>query len=100
MDFMILLHHSATGFLFLLVNMCYAMRYPEDILLRGMQVAGVARALVQFFSQVGLPKEILTDKGTTFMLTLVKQLCKLLKIKQLFTTIYHPQMDDFVKRMN
>lgn len=80
--------------------MDYATIYPEAVLLRGMQVTGVARALLKFFSRVGVPKEILTDKGPTFTSNLMKQLCKLLEIKNLFTTIYHPQTDDLVKRMN
>lgn len=43
--------------------MYYTTRYPEAIPLWGMQVAGVMRALLQMFSRVGMPKDILTSKG-------------------------------------
>lgn len=65
-----------------------------------MQVSGVARALLQLFARMGIPKEILTDKGTSFTSNLLKHLCRLLQIKQLFTMIYHPQTDGLVECMN
>lgn len=34
------------------------------------------------------------------MLALLKQLCQTLDTRQLFTIIYHPQMDGLVERMN
>lgn len=71
--------------------MDYATHYPKAIPLWGMQVAGVVRALLQMFSLVGIPKEILTDKGVSFTSNLMRQLCRMLQIKQLFTTIYLPQ---------
>lgn len=52
------------------------------------------------FSRVGIPKEILTDKGTLFTSNLMRQLCRLLQIKQLFMTIYHLQTDGLVERLN
>lgn len=65
-----------------------------------MHVQGVAQGLLHFFSHVGLPWEILTDRGATFTSALTKQLCTLLGICQIFTTIYHPQTDGLVERMN
>lgn len=88
------------GHHFLLVIVDYVTRYPDAIPLQGMQVSGMARALVQMFSRVGIPKEILTDQGTSFTSNLMQQLCRLLQIKQIFTTNYHPQTDGLVERMN
>lgn len=96
MDFIGPLPHSSRGHRFRFVIMDYATRYPEAIPLIGMHVAEVARALVQLFLRVGIPKEILTDKGTSFTSGLMRQLCHLLQIKQLFTSIYHPQTDGLV----
>lgn len=75
MDFVGPLPRTTRGHRFLLVIVDYATRYPDAIPLRGMQVSGVARALVQYFSRVGIPKEILTDQGTSFKSRLLKQLC-------------------------
>ena len=41
---------------------------------------------MQFFSSVGFPREILTDRGTNFMSTLLKQVYQLLGIRSLRTT--------------
>lgn len=100
MDFIWPLPRTARGHRFQLVIMDYATRYLEAFPLRGMQVSGVVRALIQLFSRVGVPKKILTDKGTSFTSRLMHQLCKLLQIKQLFTTVYHPQTDELIERMN
>lgn len=71
---------STRGYRYLLVIMDYATRYPKAVPLKGMQVAGMTQALLQFVSRVGLPREILTDKGATFTLSLLKQLCQALGI--------------------
>lgn len=52
---------DSPGHCFALVLMDYATRYPEVVPLRGMQAAGVARALMHLFAQVGLPREVVTD---------------------------------------
>lgn len=100
MDFLEPLPRTARGHHFLLVIVDFITRYPETIPLMGMQVTGVARALLQLFSCIGIPKKILIDKGTSFTSSLLRQLRKLLQIKQLFTMIYHPQTDGLVERMN
>lgn len=97
MDFVGPLPRSARGRWFLLVIVDYAAHFLKAIPLHRMHVSGIARALLQLFSQVGLPKELLTDKGTSFTSNLLKQLCCLLKVKQIFKTIYHPQTDGMVR---
>lgn len=89
MDFMGPLPRSTRGHRFLLVIVDYATQYLEAIPLHGMHISRVANALLQLFSRVGFPKEILTDKGLSFTANLLRQLCHLLKVKQLFMTIYH-----------
>lgn len=100
MDFVGALPRSARGYRFLLVIMDYDTRYPIAVPLRGMQVVGVARAVLQIFALVGILKEILMDKRTSITSNLMKLMCKMLCIKQLFTTIYHPQVDRLVEQMN
>lgn len=91
---------SCAGNRFLLVITDYATRYPEVFPLKSVKAKYVATCLVQFFSRVGLPAEILTDQGTNFMSNLLKQVYQLLGIKSLRTTPYHPQTDGLTERFN
>lgn len=76
MDFMGPLPRSTRGFRFLRVTMDYASQYLEAILLQMMQTIAVAQALIRYFGQVGLPKQVLMDRGTSFTSALMKQLCR------------------------
>ena len=62
---------SKTGNRYMLVIADYATNYPEVFPLKS-----VAFSLIQFFSRVGFPCEILTDQGTNFMSVLLKQVYK------------------------
>ena len=91
---------SARGHQNILVILDYATRYPEAIPLRKVSSKAIARELFQMFSRTGFPKEILTDQGTPFMSKVMADLCKLFQIKQLRTSVYHPQTDGLVERFN
>ncbi len=84
----------------ILVIIDYATRYPEAIPLRKATAKAIAQELFLLSSRVGIPAEILTDQGTPFMSRLMADLCRLLKVKQLRTTVYHPQADGLVGRFN
>ena len=60
----------------------------------------VSNALIQVFTRVGLPKEIVHDQGTNFMSNIMKNtcLCKNLGIQQILTTPYHPQTNGLTER--
>ncbi|XP_026050763.1 uncharacterized protein LOC113037671 [Carassius auratus] len=91
---------SRSGNRFMLVITDYSTRYPEVFPLKSVKAKPVATSLVQLFSRVGFPAEILTDQGTNFMSTLLKQVYQLLGIKSLRTTPYHPQTDGLTERFN
>ncbi|XP_024117097.1 uncharacterized protein LOC112138718 [Oryzias melastigma] len=91
---------SKYGNRFMLVITDYATKYPEVFALKSVKAKTVASCLVQFFSRVGFPKEILTDQGTNFMSKLLKDVYQLLGIKSLRTTPYHPQTDGLTERFN
>jgi len=91
---------SKSGNRFMLVVTDYATKYPEVFPLKSVKAKTVAWCLVQFFSRVGFPKEILTDQGTNFMSKLLKDVYQLLGIKGLRTTPYHPQTDGLTERFN
>ncbi len=100
MDLVGPLPKSARGHEHILVIVDYAIRYPEAVPLRKAMAKNIAHELFLFFSRVGIPAEILTDQGTPFMSRLMADLCRLLQVKQLRTTVYHPQMDGLVERFN
>ncbi|XP_063075477.1 uncharacterized protein LOC134465637 [Engraulis encrasicolus] len=91
---------SARGHQYILVIVDYATRYPEAIPLRKATSQQIAKELFLLSTSLGIPKEILTDQGSPFMSRVMKDLCTLLKIKQLRTSVYHPQTDGLVERFN
>ena len=91
---------SARGYRFVLVLVDYATRYPEAVPLRTISAKSVAQALFQVISRVGIPKEILTDQGTLFMSRTLRELYGLLGVKSIRTSVYHPQTDGLVERLN
>uniref|UniRef100_A0A9J7Y940 Gypsy retrotransposon integrase-like protein 1 n=1 Tax=Cyprinus carpio carpio TaxID=630221 RepID=A0A9J7Y940_CYPCA len=100
MDLVGPLPKSARGHEHILVIVDYATRYPEAIPLRKATSKAIAQELFLLCSRVGIPREILTDQGTPFMSRTMADLCHLLKVKQLRTTVYHPQTDGLVERFN
>uniref|UniRef100_A0A8C5PIZ8 Integrase catalytic domain-containing protein n=1 Tax=Leptobrachium leishanense TaxID=445787 RepID=A0A8C5PIZ8_9ANUR len=100
MDLVGPLPKSARGHQYILVIMDYATRYPEAIPLRQTSAKNIAKELLQVFSRVGIPKDLLTDQGTPFMSRVTKELCKLFKVTHLRTSVYHPQTDGLVERFN
>uniref|UniRef100_A0A8C5D858 Gypsy retrotransposon integrase-like protein 1 n=1 Tax=Gouania willdenowi TaxID=441366 RepID=A0A8C5D858_GOUWI len=100
MDIVGPVERSKSGYRYMLVISDYATKYPEVFPLKNIKAKTVAFCLVQFFSRVGFPREILTDQGTNFMSTLLKQVYQLLGIRRLRTTPYHPQTDGLTERFN
>ncbi|KAL0199468.1 hypothetical protein M9458_008008, partial [Cirrhinus mrigala] len=100
MDLVGPLPKSARGHEHVLVIVDYATRYPEAIPLRKATAKSIAKELFLLCTRVGIPGEILTDQGTPFMSRLMANLCRLLQVKQLRTTVYHPQTDGLVERFN
>ena len=85
---------------FVLVLVDYATRYPEAVPLCNISAKSVAQALFQVISRVGIPKEILTDQGTSFMSRTLRELYELLGIQYIKTSMYHPQTDGLLERFN
>ncbi|XP_052406338.1 uncharacterized protein LOC127952096 [Carassius gibelio] len=100
MDIVGPLERSKTGYKYMLVICDYATRFPEVFPLKNIKAKAIASCLVQLFSRVGIPKEILTDRGTNFTSQLLQQVYQLLGIKGLRTTPYHPETDGLVERFN
>ena len=97
MDIVRPLPRSSTGRRFMLVICDYATHYLD---LRNIDANTVAEELLKFFARVGVPEEILTDRGTNFTSQLSTEVYRLLQIKLIRTTPYHPQTDGLVERFN
>jgi hypothetical protein len=91
---------SEGGHRYILIIVDYATRYPEAVPLRKIDTISVAEALLEVFSRVGFPNEILSDLGTQFTSDLMKEICRLVSIKQLFTTPYNPKCNGLTERVN
>ena len=53
--------------------MCTSTRFPEAIPLRNIKTPAIVKALVKFFTVVGLPKSIRSDQGSKFMSRVFQQ---------------------------
>ncbi|XP_069980180.1 uncharacterized protein [Penaeus vannamei] len=85
---------------FLLTIIDVATRYPEAIPLRRITTRNVVKALINFFSQVGLPTVIQSDQGSNFTSRLYEKVMKSLGIQQCRSTVYHPQSRGVVERFH
>nr|KAG5702720.1 hypothetical protein BaRGS_013357 [Batillaria attramentaria] len=78
----------------------YATRYPEAVALPSIEAERVAEALVEIWSRVGVPREVLSDRGSQFVSDMMQQTHALLSIKGKTTTPYHAQCNGLVERFN
>lgn len=65
MDIVEPLGKSSAGHQYILMICDYATMYSEAFPLRSINTTKIIQALVQLFSRVGIPEEILTDQGKT-----------------------------------
>ena len=86
------------GHKYILTIVDYGSRYPDAILLSTITSEVVADALVEYFSRVGLPEEILTDRGSNFNNQLIDHFYDLFGIRSIKTPAYHPETDRMVER--
>ena len=85
---------------FILTTACMATCWPDAIALKSITAKSVAEAAIEIFSRMGLPYQILTDRGSQFTGGLAKQLTSLMGIEKLHTTAYHPQTNGVLERLH
>ena len=85
---------------YILTMIDYAMRYPEAVALSGIEIERVAEALVEMFSRVGIPDEMLTDCGSQFTAEVMKEVSRLLSLQQITTTPYLPICNGLIERFH
>ena len=75
-----------------------ATRYPEAIPMKGIDTIQCAEELVNIFSRIGIPREILSDQGSQFVSDLMREVSRLLSVRQLQVTPFHAQCNGLVER--
>ncbi|XP_064478117.1 uncharacterized protein LOC135391692 [Ornithodoros turicata] len=91
---------SEGGNRYILTVVDYATRFPEAVALPSIETERVAEALLNIFSRVGLPDEILSDRRSNFTSDLMREISRLLSVRQLTTTPYHPMANGLVENFN
>ena len=91
---------SEKGHPYILTLVDYATRYPEAVPLKNIETETVAEALLDMYSRLGIPEEVLSDLGTQFVSKCMEEVSTLLPIKRLTTTWYHPICNGLVERFN
>ncbi|XP_068240045.1 uncharacterized protein [Palaemon carinicauda] len=91
---------ASDGSRYILTIVDYATRYPEAVALKNIDSVTVAEALLSVFSRVGIPKEVLSDRGTQFTSEVMQEFNRLLSIKSITTTPYHAMCNGLVEKFN
>ena len=92
------LREAGHRYILTLVN--YTSRYPKAVPLKKITTEAVAEALLDTYSRVGIPEEVLTNQGTQFMLECMQEVSRLLSIKGLTSMPYHSIFNGLVERWN
>ncbi|KAJ0177013.1 hypothetical protein K1T71_007022 [Dendrolimus kikuchii] len=72
----------------------FSSAYP----IRSTTAEETSECLLHYISIFGIPKMILTDQGPNFTSDLFKKTCEFLKIKNLWSSPYHPQTQGALER--
>ncbi|XP_065894244.1 uncharacterized protein [Dysidea avara] len=91
---------TRAGNQYLLTIMCASTRFPEAIPLRNIKADKIVKALIKFFTFVGLPKVVQSDQGSNFMSGLFQSVMVQLGIHQVKSTAYHPQSQGALERFH
>ena len=91
---------SSDGHRYILTLVDYATSFPEAVPLKNITSIDIAEALLSIFARVGIPKQILSDRGTQFTSDLMDKVYELIGVKPIFTTPYHPMANGRIERQH
>ena len=91
---------SESGHRYILTLVDYATRYPDAVPLKSITTESVAEALVDMYSRLGVPEEVLSDMGAQFVSECMAEVSRLVSIRQLTTSPYHPMCNGLVEKFN
>ena len=91
---------TKSGNQYLLTSMCMTTRLPEAIPLRKINAKNIVKALIKYFTLVGLPKSIQSDQGSNFMSGIFQQVMHELGKHQYKSSAYHPESQGAIERFH
>ena len=91
---------TTSGNQYLLIVVCASTRFPEAIPVRNISAKTIVKALIKFFTLVGLPMSIQSDQGSNFMSGLFQQVMDELGIKQFRSPAYNPESQSALERFH
>ena len=91
---------SDKGHRYFLTLVDYATRYPEALPLKNIDTETVAEALLDMYSPVGVPEEVLCDLANQFASDCMKEVSRLLSIRRLTASPYHPACNGLVEKFS
>ena len=92
---------TTSGKRYAVVFMDYLTKWPEVFATADQTALTIARLLVEeIICRHGVPSQLMSDRGPSFLSKLVLEVCSMLGIKKLNTSAYHPQSDGLVERFN
>ena len=75
----------------------YLTKWVDAFATRNQSTLTIAKLLVgEVIIRHGVPKELLSDRGATFLSNLLQEVYLLMRIHKVSTTAYHPQTDRLV----
>ena len=89
---------TRSGNQYLLAIMCASTRFPEAISLRNIKAKTIVKALIKFFTLVGLPSSVQSDQGSNFMSRVFQEVMHKLGITQYKSSAHHPQSQGALER--
>ncbi|XP_076059845.1 uncharacterized protein LOC143036400 [Oratosquilla oratoria] len=91
---------TKSGKQYILTVLCKATRYAEAIPLSNIRAKTITRALMSYFSKMGMPREVQSDRGTNFLSGVFKGALESLSIKHIIASAYHPQSQGCLERFH
>lgn len=91
---------SDKGNKYVMTTTDFATHYPDAVVLPSIETERAAEGLLEMFSRVGVPREIVSDRGKSFTSSLMQELGRLLSFRQIPKTPYHPMANGLVEKFN
>lgn len=81
--------------------MDYLTKWPEVFATRDQSAPTIAKLLLEEVKiWHGVPNQLLSDCGSSFLSHLIDKVCQLMGIRKVNTTVYHTQGDGLAERFN
>ena len=92
---------SRTGMTYTVVFVDYLTKWPEVFATADQNSPTIARLLLEkVITRHGVPSELLSECGASFLSKLMEDVYKLMGITKTNITTYHPQTDGLVERFH